>query len=124
MTPAIWNNFASHIEKNEKTLVIIGTGALIIFVIILIGFITGIFKSFFLLISAISIVMFCCGLGMVRYFFKTQIEKKYNGFPEYLKSASLFTKCYLWYASIFMTIWLAGIIFIFFASILISVQNK
>jgi hypothetical protein len=109
MTPKIWNKVSFFIEAHEKTLIIIGLVALVIFLFVIVGTISGIIELSFLMFLPIIIVFYCCGFGLTRKLFKTEIENEHESIDHYMESASILKKGMMWYASLFLVMWFSGL---------------
>ena len=111
MTPKIWNSVAKKIEPNSNVLAKIGLAVLISYAAFLgIAFWNG-YKLNQLVVLPILFLFFLGGLGLVQYGFKTFVEKESQTIDEYMTKATTSKKITMWYSSIFISVFLIGVIY-------------
>jgi hypothetical protein len=59
----------------------------------------------FLVIVPALLLFYCCGLGMVKKYFKTETEKSGKTIDEYLAEVPFPKKMMMYYASFFLLAW-------------------
>jgi hypothetical protein len=105
MTPKIWYRLSFTIERYEKHLVAFGILCLLSIGVMLLFMFLEIMQPTFLVIVPALLLFYCCGLGMVKKYFKTDIEKSGKTIGLYLTEASVPRKVMMYYASFFLVAW-------------------
>lgn len=100
---------AKTIASNESILVKTGIASLVIFVLLLSVNLWRGSDLNPLEVFPVIVLFFCCGLGLVRYNFKTIPDKEGRTIDEYMENASKPRKFMMWYVSLFMTFWFASL---------------
>lgn len=122
MTPRFWHKIALTISNSEKSLVRIGVTCLILFILFISINLRQIKELNPLVLLPLIIVFLCCGLGLIRYHFKTTVDSEAESFDQYVNDASKSKKIMMWYSSLFMTFWFCGLV-VMFCMILIAGFN-